>query len=108
MKVVGKFGTEERPMAMLDMGDGSHIELIGLKNDASTREEMPVAEPGLENPILHLALTTTDTRAAVELVRQAGFKITIEPRDVDLGELKVTIAFFKGPNGELIEFFQTY
>ena len=39
---------------------------------------------------------------------QAGGKITLEPTDVDLGNIKATIAFFKGPSGEVIEFFQTH
>ena len=59
------------------------------------------------DPVFHFALAVDDTRAAVEHVRTAGYEITVEPIDVNLGGLDVTLAFFLGPNGESIEFFQT-
>jgi glyoxylase I family protein len=57
---------------------------------------------------MHIALATTDARAAIEHVRQAGYEVTVEPKDIQLGSLKATIAFFRGPSGELVEFFQTH
>lgn len=109
MKVVAQFGSSERPMALLDMGDGSHIELAGSTNETPASEEISQeCKPAFHNPIAHLALATTDTRMAVEHVRQAGYMITVEPRQIDLNGLNVTIAFFKGPNNEEIEFFQTH
>ena len=105
MEVAAEFGSPERPMMLLDMGDGSHIELVGNMAAASVQSAAGIPA---KDPILHFALATTDTRLAVERVRQAGFEITVEPRDVDLNGLAVTIAFFKGPNGEEIEFFQTH
>ena len=60
------------------------------------------------DPLMHFALATLDTRAAIEHVRQAGYEITVEPKDLNLGGLSVTIAFFLGPSGESIEFFQTH
>jgi glyoxylase I family protein len=57
---------------------------------------------------MHIALTSTDTKAATEQVRRAGYEITTEPKTVDLGSLTVTLAFFRGPNGESIEFFQVH
>jgi glyoxylase I family protein len=100
MPVVLEFGTPERRIAMLDMGDGSHIELFAPL--PTTAGDGPVAP----SPFMHVALTTTDTRRAIEHVRQAGYQITVEPKDVEAGALKATIAFFAGPNGEIIEFFQ--
>ena len=47
-------------------------------------------------------------RVKTELVRQAGYQVTVEPKDVNLGGLEVTVAFFKGPCGEILEFFQTH
>ena len=35
-----------------------------------------------------------------------GYPVTVEPKDVQLGPIAATIAFFTGPNGETIEFFQ--
>jgi len=109
MAVAAQFGSPDRPMALLDMGDGSHIELVGLTKEP-TVEAGSEAERRSYNkpPILHLALATTDTPIAVERVRRAGYEITTEPRTIDLSGMTVTIAFFKGPNGEEIEFFQTH
>lgn len=109
MKVVAQFGSSERPMALLDMGDGSHIELVGsIQETPDSVEIIRDEKPASQNPLAHLALATTDTRMAVEHVRQAGYKITVEPRRMDLNGLDVTIAFFKGPNNQEIEFFQTH
>jgi len=108
MKIVAQFGSLERPVALLDMGDGSHIELVGsIKDTPTSAETSQDDKKAFQNPIAHIALATTDTRTVVEHVRQAGYEITMEPRQVDLNGMGVIIAFFKGPNGEEIEFFQT-
>ncbi|MFC1975797.1 VOC family protein [Chloroflexota bacterium] len=102
MKLVAEFRPSEHKIVLLDTGDGSHIELFEPKTDT------PAADaPAANDPVTHFALATTDTRAALEHVRQAGYEVTVEPKDVTLDSLEVTIAFFKGPNGEVIEFFQT-
>ncbi|CAN5860551.1 hypothetical protein BH24DEI2_BH24DEI2_17340 [soil metagenome] len=91
MEVVAEFGTPERKIMLLDIGDGSHIELF-----------QPTGEvPGSEGdaPYMHFAIATTDTRAALEHVRRAGYEITVEPKTVKLDKLTVTIAFFKGRTG---------
>jgi glyoxylase I family protein len=103
MPMVAEFGSPTRKIILLDMGDGSHIELF-----QPTANSPRVDSPAANDPVIHFALATTDTRAALENIRQGGYEITLEPRDVDLGALKATIAFFKGPNGEVIEFFQTH
>lgn len=103
MEVVAEFGSPERKILLLDMGDGSHIELF-----QPTAETPAPDSPAANDPITHIALATTDTRAALEHVRAAGYEVTVETRTVDLGAFTVTLAFFKGPNGELIEFFQTH
>ena len=56
---------------------------------------------------MHFAIASDNTRAAVEKVRAAGYEITTEPGEADLGAFNVIYAFFKGPSGELVEFFQT-
>jgi len=103
MELAAEFGSPERKIVLLDMGDGSHIELF-----APTADTRPADEPVIHQPVAHLALATTDAKAAAEHVRQAGYEITVEPKTVNLGKLTVTLAFFKGPNGEIIEFFQTH
>jgi len=102
MKLVAEFGSPERKIVLLDIGDGSHIELFEPKSDTP-----PVDAPATNDPVMHFALTTTNTRASLEHVRQAGYEITVESKEVKLGQWNVTNGFFKGPNGELIEFFQT-
>ena len=49
-----------------------------------------------------------DARAATEHVRAAGYEVTMEPKEVQLDSLNVTIAFFTGPSGESVEFVQTH
>ena len=100
MQIVAEFGTPERPVLMLDIGDGSHMELFAPLPGAADR-------PAGADVLTHIALATTDTRQALEQVRQAGYTITVEPKDVQLGPIAATIAFFIGPNGETVEFFQT-
>jgi len=102
MTVVAEFGSPERKLVLLDIGDGSHIELI-----APTATTPAIGSPVANDPLVHLALATPDTAAALEHVRQAGYEITMEPKAVRLGNIEATVAFFKGPNGEVIEFFQT-
>jgi catechol 2,3-dioxygenase-like lactoylglutathione lyase family enzyme len=102
MPVVAQFGTPERKIVLLDIGDGSCIELF--QPTASTPAP---GSPAGNDPITHIAFTASDTRAATEHVRAAGYRITVEPRAVRLNALDVVISFFEGPNGEVIEFFQT-
>ena len=98
-EVVG-FENAGRPALILDIGDGSHLELFG---------PIPGAQPSNDasgNVVFHFALQTTDIEAALERVRAAGMEITVELKTVDLGPLNVSLAFFKGPSGEVVEFFQ--
>jgi catechol 2,3-dioxygenase-like lactoylglutathione lyase family enzyme len=103
MPIVAEFGSPERKIVLLDMGDGSHIELF-----QPTEKTVASGSPAPNDPIMHIALTSTDTKAATEQVRRAGYEITTEPKTVDLGSLTVTLSFFRGPNGESIEFFQVH
>ena len=100
MRKALEFNSGGRRVALLDIGDGSHLELF---------EPLPDANPSGDaagNVVFHFALATTDIEAALERVRAAGMEITVELKTVDLGPLNVTIAFFKGPSGEVVEFFQ--
>ncbi len=101
MPIVAELGSPEQKIFLLDMGDGSHIELFQPKDETPAPGSLAP-----NDPVLHFALATTDTRAAIEHVRAAGYEVTVEPKDLGLGGLDVTIAFFLGPSGESIEFFQ--
>lgn len=93
------FESPERRIALFDIGDGSHIELFDPTPNLSEKADG-------HDPVIHFALTTTDIKAAVERVRAAGMKITKESLVIDFGHLNITRAFFEGPNGEIIEFYQ--
>ena len=95
-----EFSAGGRRISLLDIGDGSHLELF---------EPLPGSNPGGDaegNVVFHFALSTTDIEPALERVREAGLEITTELKTLDLGPLNVTLAFFKGPSGEVVELFQ--
>ena len=88
-----------RRFVLLDCGDGSFVEL--------QEPEGGTPIPSETVPLAHFALAAADTRAAVEMVRQAGCPITMEPKQVNLGgKLQAVVSFFTGPNGESVELFQ--
>ena len=98
-EVVG-FKSEGRRAVILDIGDGSHMELF---------EPIPGSQPSSDatgNVVFHFALQTTDIKAALERVRAAGMEITVELKTVDMGPLNISLAFFKGPSGEVVEYIQ--
>jgi len=100
MTEVVEFETGGRRAVMLDIGDGSHMELF---------EPIPGTQPSDDatgDIVFHFALQTTDIEAALERVRAAGMEITVELRTANLGPLSVSLAFFKGPSGEVVEFMQ--
>jgi len=85
---------------MLDSGDGNYLEVFA----GGSQESKP------EGSIIHMAFRTDHVDAAIEAVRAAGAEITVEPKDVIIqGDVPtpVRIAFFKGFDGEIIEFFQS-
>ncbi len=93
---------------LLDAGDGCCLELFEPTANTPTANTLTGAtnDPVTHGPVTHIALTTTDARAVTERVRRAGYEITVEPKEVTLGSLEVTLSFFKGPNGEVLEFFE--
>jgi catechol 2,3-dioxygenase-like lactoylglutathione lyase family enzyme len=87
--------------AMIDTGRGNYLELFAGGADG--------VRP--EGHWFHLALSCSDAKAAAERVREAGCEITMEATDVAIPSsppFPVRIAFFKGPDGEVIELFQTH
>ena len=93
---------EGRRAAMLDLGDGTYLEIF----------EDPGDPPAANGAIPHFALRTADLTAALARVRAAGMKVTLEPRDATIqatngfGPVPIRFAFFEGPAGELVELFQ--
>lgn len=93
------WGGEGKRAVMLDTGDGGYLEIFE-GGDA-------VRQP--DGAVLHFALRTQDCDGVVEQARNAGARVTVEPKDVDIPAdppLPVRIAFFEGPDKEVIELFQ--
>jgi glyoxylase I family protein len=91
------WGKAPQRMVLLDTGDGNYLE-ISQGDPANT-----------DGVFLHVALRADDCDAALEAARAAGAEVTMEPRDVNLPTdppIPIRIAFFKGPDGEVIELFQ--
>ena len=93
-----RWGEGDGRAVMLDTGDGNYLEVFAG------------GKPGAgEGAIVHFALRTSDAAAALGRARAAGAQVTMEPTDVDIPSRPVKpvrIAFCKGPDGEVIEFFQ--
>ena len=84
---------------MLDTGDGNFLELFA----GGAPGEKP------EGSLLHMAFRTDNCDMALNQAIAAGAVVTKEPFDVDIKSDPVTpvrIAFCKGFDGEVIEFFQ--
>ena len=90
---------------MLDTGDGNYLEIFE-RAEAPTLEVTLTGEPNL----LHLCLRTDDCDAAYQTALAAGATDKTAPMVpgafTDLG-LKTKIAFVFGPDGEIIEFFES-
>ena len=95
-----RWGIDKSRAVMLDTGDGNYLEIFA--------NATPGHKP--EGAILHFALRTDNCDAALNRARQAGAQVTMESKDVDIDSTPhrtpVRIAFCKGPDGEIIEFFQ--
>ena len=94
------WGEGDKRAMMMDSGDGNYIEIFA----GGTTGPKP------EGAIIHFAIRTDDCDAALERARAAGVEVTLEPKSVDIpsrpGPTPVRIAFFKGPDGEVVELFQ--
>ncbi|MFZ4858289.1 MAG: VOC family protein [Desulfuromonadaceae bacterium] len=100
LTVVKEHEVPGKRLVLLNTGNGAHIELAApLDSDA------PDNIPEMYHPLQHIALSTTDVHGVIERVRTAGYEVTVEPREARLGETTITIAFFKGASGELIELY---
>lgn len=104
MRPKAAWGDAPSRAVMLDAGDGDYVEIF-------ERPSQP-AWPA-EGAILHFALRTTDVDGVTERARAAGYKVTIEPKHVDIpntcpgtkSPLPVRLSFIQGPDGEIVEFF---
>lgn len=99
MSVARSWGEADKRGVMLDAGNGNCVELFAGGPSGARAD----------GHWIHLALACTDTNAALAKVRSAGCEITMQSTDITIPSnppLPARIAFFKGPDGEIIEFFQ--
>ena len=101
MKEVSRWGTPEKTIAMLDVGDGGIIEIFSDGSDEAFHTNGKWA---------HFALGVDDVDAAYEIAIKAGGVSKIAPKSVPLDSIPekktIRIAFVKGPSGEEVEFFK--
>ncbi|MDF1513087.1 MAG: VOC family protein [Anaerolineae bacterium] len=93
------WGPAERRTVLLDTGDGNYLEISPGESDGFNPKGL----------IRHFAIRSDDCDKAIQAARAAGAEVTVEPKDVVLSShppTPVRVAFCKGPDGEVIEFFQ--
>lgn len=99
MPIVG-WGSGDSEIQMLDLGDGGILELFAGGGD-------DLSENG---KWLHFAMKVDDVDAAYSAAIAAGAAPLIQPKDVALDsrpyKMTIRIAFVKGFDGELLEFFK--
>ena len=100
LRPIRRWGEGDGRAALLDIGGGAHLELFAGGPDSAQKHER----------FIHLAFATTDPDTAYQNALAAGAEPHKEPADVAIpGEppMPVRIAFVRGPDGELLEFFHT-
>jgi catechol 2,3-dioxygenase-like lactoylglutathione lyase family enzyme len=93
------WGEAPKRTVLLDIGDHNYFEV-------SQGDPNQVCGEGV---FKHIALRVDDCEATLATARKAGAEVTVETRDVTLKSsppISIRIAFFKGPDGELVELFQ--
>ena len=93
------WGEAQKRTVLLDTGDGNYFEI-------SQGDPEKAHGDGIFH---HIALRADDCAAALEAARATGAEVTVETKDVTLSTeppTPIRIAFFKGPDGEVIELFQ--
>lgn len=95
MDVVRAWGEEPNCGIMLDIGNGSVMEIFSNADE----------QLGL-GTIRHFALATDDVDACAKVCADAGYDVFTQPKDIVIGaDYPVRIAFVTGPVGEEVEFF---
>jgi len=107
LTVYTQWGTGDTRIALLDMGDGSLVELFA-KPTLNT-DKVAGLEDG--NPFLHFAFSAQNVDEAYRIALEAGATPVTPPTEMPLRSrpvaLTLRIAFVKGPSGEELEFFKT-
>ena len=95
---IAEWGEGTGRIALYDIGNGSCFEIFANGSK----------EPQVNARFAHFAFATTNPDKAYENAIKAGAESHIEPKDVALQSkppIPARLAFVKGPDGELLEFF---
>ena len=97
---VVRWGEGDGLVVMLDLGDGSRIEMFANGSD----------DYSVNGKWQHFALSVDDVDAAYECALAAGFLPKTEPKSVPIlatpSDITIRIAFVIGNDGEQVEFFK--
>lgn len=97
---VARWGDETKTIVMLDIGDGSRIELFSNGGD----------EYSVSGKWAHFAVRVDNVDEAFDIAVKAGGVPKTYPKIVPLNstprKMSINIAFVKGPDGEELEFFR--
>lgn len=103
MKPVASWGSGEQRAAMLDIGDGTCIELFAGGNP----DDLPQKENKLG--LIHLAFDVISPDISYQRALEFDAQSRTEPTDITLDAqpqpLHLRIAFVYGPDREVLEFF---
>jgi len=100
MRPVALWGENEGRAALLDIGDGTHVELFA---DGTVQAQQ-------NEKFVHFAIRTTDPDTAFANALAAGAAEKMPPTTLSIPSdppLPVRIAFVFAPGGEVLEFFKT-
>ncbi len=96
-----KSETADKRIALLDMGDGSLVELFSKPD---------LAGDSVGSPYLHFAFAAQNVDEAYRIALEAGATPLKPPAEMPLDSnplrLTLRVAFVKGPSGEELEFFK--
>ena len=101
--VAHQWGEGAGRIALLDIGDGNYVELFA----SAPGQSPPEGDAPAPWPFFHLAFRSSDVDADIAHVRALGCQITVEPKSVPVGSKTIRVGFFLGPDGEVLEFFDT-
>lgn len=95
-------GDNTKTLAMIDIGGENKLELF---SNCTGKTAYPVDA----GTYVHLAFRVKDTKAAFERAIECGATGHILPKEMTMPSdppYSVALSFVKGPDGELLEFFQ--
>lgn len=95
--------TADKRAVMLDIGDGNYLEIFA---GAEGPSPVPIGPMACGPVLIHWAMRTTHIAEVAARAKAAGFKVTVDPKEVAPVGVTARVAFCEGPDGEVFEFFE--